>query len=77
MDGHSTSDIGFNSASSTHSDNVGTQIPSSALSPKPKKSKQTSMVREHFTKVEGRVIMRILNHIASIVINCLVVPLEG
>jgi hypothetical protein len=32
---------------------VSIQNPSSALSPKPKKSKQTSMVWEHFTKVNG------------------------
>jgi hypothetical protein len=53
MDGHPTSAIGSNSDSSTHSDNVSTQNPSSALPPKPKKSKQTSMLWEHFTKVEG------------------------
>ena len=76
MDGHSASAIGSNSSSSTHSDNVSTQNPSLALSPKPKKFEQTSMVWEHFTKVEG-VILRILNHDASIVINCLAVTLEG
>jgi hypothetical protein len=53
MDGHSASAIGSNSASSTHSDSVSTQNPSSTLPPKPKKSKQTSMVWEHFTRVEG------------------------
>ena len=76
MDGHSASAIGSNSASSTHSDNVSTQNPSSALPPKPKKSKQMSMVWEHFTRVEGG-ILRILNHNASIVTNCLAVTLEG
>ena len=31
----------------------GTQNPSSALPPKPKRFEQTSVVLEHFTKVEG------------------------
>jgi hypothetical protein len=53
MDGHSASAIGSNSASSTHSDSVSTQNPSSTLPPKPKKSEQTSMVWEHFIRVEG------------------------
>jgi predicted GTPase len=52
MDGHSASVIGSNFASSTHSDNVSTQNPSSTLPPKPKKFEQTSMVWEHFTRVE-------------------------
>ena len=46
MDGHSGSVMGSNSASSTHS-------LSSALPLKPKKSEQTSMTSEHFTKVNG------------------------
>ncbi|XP_059451427.1 zinc finger BED domain-containing protein RICESLEEPER 2-like [Corylus avellana] len=69
MAGHSSSGMGSSSASSTPTrsdstmpsiDNdtigcvgVGTQNPSLALPPKPKKSEQTSMVWEHFTKVEG------------------------
>jgi hypothetical protein len=64
MAGRSFSGIGSSSASSTHTlsdssilsiDSVGvsTQNPSSALSLKPKKFEQTSMVWEHFTKVEG------------------------
>jgi hypothetical protein len=53
MNGHSASAIGSNSASSTHSNNVSTQNPSSTLPPKPKKSEQTSMVWEHFTMVGG------------------------
>ena len=87
MAGRSTSSIGSSSSSSTPTlsdssmpsvDNVGvgTQNPSSALSQKPKKSKQTSMVLEHFTKVEG-VIPRILNHNAIIVRNFLVVTVKG
>ena len=87
MAGRSTSGIGSSSASftPTHSNStmpsvdsvgVGTQNPSSTLPPKLKKSKQTSMVWEHFTKVEG-VISRILNHNAIIVRNCLVVTIKG
>jgi hypothetical protein len=69
MAGHSTSGIGSSSISSIPSlsdstmpsiDNddvgcigVGTQNPSLALLPKPKKFEQTSIVWEHFTKVEG------------------------
>jgi hypothetical protein len=64
MAGHSTSGIGCSFTSSTFTLNdstmsfidsvgVGTQNPSSALPLKPKKSKQTSVVWEHFTKVEG------------------------
>ena len=62
MAGRPTSGIGSSSTSSTPTlsdstmpsiDSVGIQNPSSALPPKPKKSEQTSMVWEHFTKVEG------------------------
>ena len=64
MAGHPTSGIGSSSTSSipTLSDStmlsidsvgVGTQNLSSAFSSKSKKSEQTSMVWEHFTKVEG------------------------
>jgi hypothetical protein len=64
MAGRSTSGIGSSYASSTPTlsnstmpsvDNVGvgTQNPSSALPPKPKKSEQTSIVWDHFTKAEG------------------------
>jgi hypothetical protein len=64
MVGRPTSDIGFSSTSSTptlsdstmsFADSVGvsTQNSSSALPQKPKKYEQTSMVWEHFTKVEG------------------------
>jgi hypothetical protein len=63
MAGRQTSGIGSSSTSSapTLSDStmpsidsvgVGTQDPSSALPPKPKKYEQTSIVWEHFTKVE-------------------------
>ena len=85
MAGRPTSGIGSSSTSSTPTlsdstmpsiDSVGIQNPSSALPPKPKKSEQTSMVWEHFTKVEG-VIPRILNHNASIVRNCLAVTVKG
>jgi hypothetical protein len=57
-----TSGISSSSTSSTPTlsdstmpsiDSVGTQNPSSALPPKPKKSEQTSLVWEYFTKVEG------------------------
>ncbi|XP_059431483.1 zinc finger BED domain-containing protein RICESLEEPER 2-like [Corylus avellana] len=46
MDGHSSSVVGSSSVSSIPN-------PSSALPPKPIKSEQTSVVWEHFTKVEG------------------------
>jgi hypothetical protein len=87
MAGRSTSGIGSSYASSTHTlsnstmpsvDNVGvgTQNPSSALPPKPKKSEQTSIVWDHLPKQRG-VILRILNHNAIIVRNCLVVIVKG
>ena len=62
MAGRPTSGIGSSSTSSTLTlsdstmpsiDSVGTQNPNLALLPKPKKSEQTSMVLEHFTKAEG------------------------
>jgi hypothetical protein len=64
MAGRPTSGIGSSSTSSTLTlsdstmpsvDSVGvdTQNPSSTLPPKPKKYEQTSMIWEHFTKVEG------------------------
>jgi hypothetical protein len=49
----STPTLSDSTMSSVDSVGVGTQNPSSALPPKPKKSEQTSMVWEHFTKVEG------------------------
>jgi hypothetical protein len=67
----STPTISYSTMPSVDSVGVGTQNPSSALPPKPKKSEQILMVLEHFTKVEGVILRN-----AIIVRNCLVIIIK-
>jgi hypothetical protein len=84
MDDSTSSTIGSSSASSrsslldtnigSSSSSIGPQNPSLALPPKPKKIEQTSMVWEHFTKLEASLI---INHSSIIVRGSSIVTLEA